>query len=488
MSQATGAHLKRTLGVFTLTLFGLSYMAVGTVFTTYGIVNQLTEGHLVDSYIVALVVMLFTAGSYAAMVRRYPVAGSAYTYSQQAFGGTTGFLTGWVLMLDYLFIPMINFLILGLYVGTQFPSVPSWIFTLAALIGVFVFNVLGISLVGKINTVIVVVSVAAVLVFAILAIKAAINDPNAPSLLEPFIPGSVGYSPIFTGAAVLALSFLGFDAVSTLSEEAKHPRRDIPRAIMLTTIVGGLLFIFVSYVGARAYFLADWSTASDDLINAAGAVLFAHVGGEVLAVIFVIITVAGCFGSGLAGQVAVSRILYSMGRDGILPKPLGTLSKRFGTPVVAATTVSVVALASLFVSLDQAAFMISFGALAAFAMVNLSVIRTYLFPQGGRTEPVSAWGWFRYGVLPLIGFGLTIWLWTSLEGLTWVIGGIWVAIGVVILALKTGFFRKPVPKLNFSEEIPSTETIDALSAEYPLDAHAAAASAQVPGRADGAQR
>ncbi|UOQ56589.1 APC family permease [Leucobacter allii] len=469
MSQNTGAHLKRTLGPITLTLFGLSYMAIGTVFTTYGIVNQLTEGHLVDSYVVALIVMLFTASSYAAMVRRYPVAGSAYTYAQQSFGGATGFLTGWVLMLDYLFIPMINFLILGLYVGTQFPDVPSWVFTLAALVAVFVFNVLGISLVGKINTVIVVVSLAAVLVFAVLAIKTAIGDPNAPSLIEPFIPGTESYSPIFTGAAVLALSFLGFDAVSTLSEEAKRPRKDIPRAIMLTTIIGGLIFIFVAWVGARAYYLSDWSQASQELLDAAGVVLFDHVGGEVLTAIFIIITVAGCFGSGLAGQVAVSRILYSMGRDSILPRPLGILSKRFGTPIVAATTVSVVALSSLFLSLDQAAFMISFGALAAFAMVNLAVIRTYLFPQGGRTEPLTAWQVIRYGVLPLVGFALTIWLWTSLEGLTWIIGGIWLLIGVVILALKTGFFRRPVPKLDFSEEEPSTEAIDALSKEFPLD-------------------
>lgn len=468
MSRPAAPHLRRTLGPITLTLFGLSYMAIGTVFTTYGIVNQITDGHLVDSYVVALIVMLFTASSYAAMVRRYPVAGSAYTYSQQAFGGATGFLTGWVLMLDYLFIPMINFLILGLYVGTQFPSVPTWVFTLAALIAVFVFNVLGISLVGKINTAIVVVSMAAVLVFAILAIKTAIGDPDAPSLIEPFIPGSADYSPIFTGAAVLALSFLGFDAVSTLSEEAKHPRRDIPRAIMLTTVIGGLVFIFVSWVGARAYSLDDWSQAPQELLDAAGVVLFDHVGGDILTGIFIIITVAGCFGSGLAGQVAVSRILYSMGRDGILPRPLGILSKRFGTPVVAATVVSVFALSSLFLSLDQAAFMISFGALAAFAMVNLTVIRTYLFPKGGRQEPLTAWQGIRYGAIPLIGFALTIWLWTSLEAFTWVVGGIWVLIGVAILAAKTGFFRRPVPTLDFSEETPSTEAIDALAEEFPL--------------------
>ena len=462
------AKLRRTLGPVTLTLFGLSYMAIGTIFTTYGIVNQITEGHLVLSYAVALFVMLFTAGSYAAMVRRYPVAGSAYTYAQQSFGGGVGFLTGWTLMLDYLFIPMINFLILGLYVGTQFPSVPTWIFTLAALVAVFVFNVLGIALVGKINTWIVILSLAAVIVFGILAVKTAINDPNAPSLIEPFIPGGEGYSPIFTGAAVLALSFLGFDAVSTLSEEAKNPRRDIPRAIMATTITGGVIFIVIAWLGARAYYLDDWSLASQELLDAAGVVLFDHVGGDVLTAIFIFITVAGCFGSGLAGQVAVTRILYSMGRDGILPKPLGILSKKYGTPIVAAVVVSVIALLSLFISLDQAAFMISFGALAGFAMVNLSVIRTYLFPKGGRTQPLTAWQIFRFGLLPLTGFGLTVWLWTSLESFTWVIGGAWLLAGLVIIVVKTNFFRKPVPKLSFAEVEPSTETIDQLAEEYPM--------------------
>lgn len=473
MSTPTGAHLRRSLGLTSLILFGLAYMALGTVFTTYGIVNQITEGHLVDSYLVATIVILFTAASYAAMVRRYPVAGSAYTYTQQAFGGAAGFLTGWILMLDYLFIPMLNFLIIGLYVSTQFPSIPTWVATLISLIGVYIFNVLGINLVSKANTVIVLLSGAAVFIFAILAIKTAIGDPNAPGLLDPFIPGHAGYSPIFTGAAVLSLSFLGFDAVSTLSEEAKHPRRDIPRAIILTTLIGGALFTFVSWAGARAYYLSDWSKASQDLLDAAGVVLFDHVGGEIFSSVFVFVTVLGCFGGGLAGQVAVSRILYSMGRDGILPRPLSILSKRFGTPIVAASVVSIAALASLFLSLDTAAFMVSFGALAAFAMVNLSVIRVYLFPKGGRAAhgmgKRTAKEIFRYGVLPAIGFILTIWLWTSLEALTWLVGAIWAVIGVLILAINTRGFKRPVPKLNFSEEIPSTATIDQLAEEYPFD-------------------
>ncbi|MFT4220016.1 MAG: APC family permease [Microbacterium sp.] len=467
MTDSQPAHLRRTLGLVPLVVFGLSYMAVATVFTTYGIVNQLTEGHLVLSYLVAVVVMLFTASSYGAMVRKFPVAGSAYTYTQQSFGGVVGFLTGWILMLDYLFIPMINFMILGLYMGTQFPSVPNWIFMLACLLAVLLFNVLGISLVNKVNITIIAITVGVIAVFAFLAIKTAVNDPNAPGLLDPFIPGAEGFSPVFAGAAVLALSFLGFDAVSTLSEEAKNARKDIPRAIILTTLIGGAVFIVISWLGARAYYLDDWSTASEDLINAPGVVLAGHVGGEALVVAFLVMVVIGCFGSGLAGQVAVSRIIYAMGRDGILPKPFSFIWAKFGTPVVAAVTVSIFALSSMFLSLDQAAFMISFGALGAFAMVNLSVIKVYLFPKGEQRPP-GAGPLIRYGLIPLIGVGLTLWLWTSLQPLTWVVGGIWLLIGVIILLIKTHFFRRPVPVLDFSEG-PTTEAIDALGDDVPFE-------------------
>jgi putrescine importer len=456
VTQQSSTHLRRALGLVGLTLFGLSYMAVGTVFTTYGIVNQVTDGHLPLAYVVALIAMLFTASSYAAMVHRFPVAGSAYTYVQQSFGGVVGFLTGWLLMLDYLFIPMLNFLILGLYVGSQFPSIPMQIPALCAVILVYVFNVLGIKMANRFNIATIVISTAVVAVFAILALKMAIGDPNAPGLVEPFIPSAEGFSPILTGAGILALSFLGFDAVSTLSEEARRPKRDIPRAIILTTLIGGALFIVVSWVGAMAYRPDDWAHVPQDLLDSAGVVLANYVGGSIFGVLMVVATIAGCLGSGLAGQVSVSRILFSMGRDGILPRPLGILSPRYKTPAVATTVVSIIALSCLFLSLDQVAFMVSFGALAAFSMVNLSVIRTYLFPRSGQGDR-TVWGIVRYGLLPLVGFALCIWLWTSLEPFTWVIGGIWALIGVAILAAKTRFFSWPVPTMDFSE-VDHTET------------------------------
>ncbi|MBN9612653.1 MAG: APC family permease, partial [Actinobacteria bacterium] len=439
-----------------------------TVFTTYGIVNKETDGHLPAAYVIAVIAMLFTAASYGAMVRRYPVAGSAYTYTQQSFGGAAGFLTGWVMLLDYLFIPMINFMLIGIYLNTQFPAVPVWVFTLVSLLLVLLFNVLGINLVNKVNFVIIALSVVLVIVFVALAFKEYLGGDQSVGLIEPFTFGEGGIGAIASGAAILALSFLGFDAVSTLSEEAKHPRRDIPRAIILATLVGGFFFILVSWAGGLA-FHPDWTTMDQSQIDAAGTTVMDSFGTDWFTSFFVAIYVVGAFGSGMTGQVSVSRILYAMGRDGMLPKPLSRLHHRFGTPIVAACVVSFFALSALFLPLDVVAFMISFGALAAFAMVNLSVIRTYVFPKGGRREEFGFGKWLRYLIMPLIGFALTIWLWTSLHPVTWLVGVIWLVIGVGIIAIVTGGFKRPVPKMDFSEAEPTTEQIDALADEFPLE-------------------
>lgn len=442
-------RLKRALGPTALVLFGLTYLAPVTVFTTYGIVTKTTDNHLPSAYLVALVAMLFTALSYGAMARAYPVSGSAYTYTQQSFGGHAGFLTGWTLMLDYLFLPMINFLLIGLYLNTQFPEVPQWVFALASLLLVLVFNVLGITLVNKLNIAIVALSVLLVVVFVVLSIKELATNPSAqtPGLLDPLLPGKGGLGPVFAGAAVLALSFLGFDAVSTLSEEAKNPKRDIPRAIVLTTLIGGAIFIVVSWVGALVY--PDWRAFTN--VDSAGVDLMAKVGGTFLTSFFVAVYVVGAFGSGMTTQVSVSRIIYSMGRDRVLPRIFGTLHPRFHTPWVAAVAVSIVSLLSLVLTLDVAATMISFGALAAFSMVNLSVIRHHLFPKGGRAR-ASAGEWLRYGLLPAIGFVLTLWLWTSLSVTTFIVGLSWVALGVIYLAVLTRGFRRKPPVMDFSEK------------------------------------
>ncbi|WP_342245022.1 APC family permease [Pseudomonas sp. OTU5201] len=441
--SAQGTALRRILGLPALVFFGLVYMVPLTIFTTYGVVTEMTGGRTALAYVVTLLAMIFTALSYSFMVRRYPIAGSAYSYTSLSFGPSVGFLAGWSLLLDYLFLPMINYLVIGLFLNIAFPEVPAWVFVVSAIGLVTVLNVLGISSVSGMSNLIVAAQVIFVLVFLAMAGKSLFGAPI--DFTAPFIgDGSQpGLAPLMAGAAVLCLSFLGFDAVSTLAEEARDPKRDIPRAIIITTLCAGVLFFVLSLVAQLVF---PGSSFKD--VDAAANEVMLQAGGQFLAAFFTATYVAGAAGSALASQASVSRILYSMGRDGILPRRLfATLSARFHTPTVAILIVSLVSLLAVVIDLATLASMISFGALVAFSAVNLAVIRTHLF-DGRPRRPGDL---LRYGLVPLIGFALIAWLWTSLSGLTLAIGLGWFAIGLAYLAAQTGGFRRKAPQVQFSE-------------------------------------
>jgi amino acid transporter len=216
----------------------------------------------------------------------------------------------------------------------------------------------------------------------------------------------------------------------------------VPRAIMLTTLIAGAIFIGLAYL---SYLVLPTATFAD--VDAASLQVVAKVGGSFLSVFFTAAYVAGSLGSALTSQASVSRIIYAMGRDGVLPKRVfGWLSRR-GTPVTAILLTSAVALLALVISLTTISSLISFGALVAFSMVNLSVIKHFYVDEKRRSgkDIVS------YVVLPLIGFAATVWLWTSLSSLTLIVGLSWAALGFVYLLVLTRGFRRPTPHLDLKE-------------------------------------
>lgn len=442
-AAVTEGRFKRVLGTPSLVLFGLVYMVPLTVFTTYGIVTSLTGGRLVDAYIITLVVMLFTARSYARLSSAMPYSGSAYIYTQQSFGGAVGFLVGWALLLDYLFLPMINYLVLGLYLNDA-TGVPNWVWIVLSIALVTVLNIVGIVQVARANFVIIAVQTIFVVLFVVLGLSNAFG--NGVDLMAPFVgdgsdaAGQTG--PLFNGAAILALSFLGFDSVSTLSEEAKDAKRTVPRAIMIVTLGAGLIFILLAFVAQLVYPSNEFENVDTASTQVIGAI------GGWLSVLFVAGYVAGALGSALTSQASVSRILFAMGRDGVLPRSIfGHLNKRFGTPVIAISIVSAVSLLAIVIDLTVLSNMISFGALFAFSFVNLAVVVHFYI----RGKERSGMAWLNNLVLPLIGVGLTIWLWTSLTAQTFVIGLSWLAVGFVILLIITRFFTRPAPTLDLEE-------------------------------------
>lgn len=155
---------------------------------------------------------------------------------------------------------------------------------------------------------------------------------------------------------------------------------------------------------------------------------------------------AGALGSALTSQASVARILYAMGRDRILPRPLfAHISPRFSTPVYAILVVSLVSLLAVVIDLATLASIVSFGALVAFSAVNLSVIKHFFIDRGERSVLSNL-------VLPLIGFVLTVWLWTSLSGLTLKVGLAWLAAGFVWLLAVTRGFRRPTPVMDIEPD------------------------------------
>jgi len=449
---SSDTSLRRVMGVPSLVIFGLAYMVPLTVFTTYGLVAVTTGGHVPTAYLVTLVAMLFTAFSYAALVKAFPRAGSAYTYARRAFGGHVGFLTGWSLMIDYLLLPLINYVLMGIYLNAQLPGIPPWVFALAGVLLITGLNIVGITVVRNANLVLVGLQLVFAAVFVVCAVLHTLQNPGV-SLLQPLYDAGLTFPGLLAGAAMLALSFLGFDAISTLSEEARDPQRTVPRAIILTTIIGGLIFTVIAYVST----LVIPNIADIENPDAAANQIMEVAAGRWLELFFLIAYIAGCIAAALASQASVSRILFAMGRDGVLPSFFARLSRRYRTPIGAAIFVGVVSLAALFADLNTVASLISFGALAAFSLVNLSVIKHFLIDEGLRGGAAI----LRYGVLPALGFALTAWLWFSLSPLALTVGLVWIGVGVVWLAVLTRGFRRRPPEVEFDDEAETPARIPA---------------------------
>jgi len=438
------AHLQRTLSLGSVVLFGIAYMTPIIVLGTFGILAQSTAGMVPAAYLAALVAMFFTAMSYGRMASAFPVAGSAYSYVRKAISPKLGFIAGWAVLLDYLFLPMAIWLIGAAYLNSAFPAVPQWIWVLAFIGITSAINIVGLKLANGINALLMLVQFLVLIAFVALCVHYVGGDASTPLWsVKPFFNGDMQMPLIMSGAAIACYSFLGFDAVSTLTEETRDPRRTIPRAIMLITLIGGLIFVGVSYFVQIAH-----PSFQFDSVDSAAYEIARNIGGDLFVSIFLIGLIVGQFASGLSAQASGSRLLFAMGRDGVLPKSFfGTLHERFGTPVNSILLCAVVALLALKLDVTTSTSFINFGAFLAFSLVNLSVIFHYWI--GGEHKGLREFVLFL--LFPFIGLAADLWLMVSLDHLAIYLGVSWLAIGVVYLAVLTGGFRRQPPEMDFQD-------------------------------------
>jgi amino acid transporter len=440
-SNEEQSHLKRTLGLPSVLLFGLAYMAPLIVYGTYGVLAQASSDTAALAYLLALVAIAFTALSYGKLASLYPVAGSAYTYTRKTFNGHLGFMVGWATLLDYFFLPMVIWLIGAAYLNSAFPHVPTWIWIVSFIVLTSALNIVGIELAARFNIVLMIVQMAIVAVFVALCwhYAAAAAGPGGIAMAEPFFKPHVPFAATMAGAAIAAYSYLGFDAVSTLTEETVNPKKTMPRAILLIALIGGVIFVLAAYTTQLAHPGVEFKDADSAAFEVAKMV-----GGDMFVTVFLAGLILAQFASGIAAQASVGRLLYAMGRDEVLPKRIfGVIHPKFKTPAINIAIAGVVGLIALKLDVATSTSFINFGAFLAFTAVNLCVVRIYLSGNHGDKKMGVIGGL----IFPLIGAASDIWLLASLDKTALVLGVIWFVIGLAYLCWLTRLFRQPPPEV-----------------------------------------
>ncbi|SUC49223.1 Putrescine importer PuuP [Plesiomonas shigelloides] len=437
-------QLKKTLSLWQVVMMGLAYLTPMAVFDTFGIVTDITDGHVPSSYLIALIGVLFTALSYGKLVRRFPSAGSAYTYAQKAFNPYIGFMVGWSSLLDYLFMPMINALLAKIYLTALFPNVEPWIFIFGFVSLMTFMNLRGINIVANLNSMIVTLQIAIIVVFISLVAYGVYQGEGLGTVAstKPFFSENAHLLPMLTGATILCFSFLGFDGISSLSEETPNAERVVPKAIFLTALIGGVIFISVSYF-LQLYF-PDISRFHDP--DAVLPEIALYVGGKLFQSVVLCLTTVAVLASGMASHAGVSRLLYVMGRDAVLPeKVFGFVHSKWHTPAINVLLVGAIALSAVSFDLVTATALVNFGALVAFTFVNLAVVaQFYIREKRNKTMKETV----QYLILPLLGAMTVGVLWMNLEESSLVLGLTWALVGVVYMAVLTRRFRQPLPQMG----------------------------------------
>ena len=443
--------VKRILTRTDLILYGLVILTPTAPYPVYGIIQQESRGHAAISYIVAMVAMLFTAGSYAKMATAYPSAGSTYTYVQRTLSPYVGFLAGWAMILDYFLIPLESIIYAAITAARLLPAIPypAWVVIFTVLIAFI--NVRGIRLMTHANKAMMAIMTGCALLFIVLSAHYVIGHGGWGALLSgtAFLrPETFSFRPMMLGAAIATVSYIGFDAISTLAEDSVDPKRDIGYSTVLVCLLQTVICVATVYLASLAW--PDYrsfpqpDTAILDLGQRVGGALM-------LSVLTFVLLVAG-LASALTGQAGASRLLFAMGRDKVIPSLFSELHPRYSTPTRAIYVISLVCLAgALLMHFEIAIELLNFGAFAGFVLVNLSVIRHYFI----RLKLRSGSGILFNLLFPMLGALVCSYVWMSLTTKAKIVGFIWLAIGFTYLAILTRGFRNLPAELSI-DNLPAT--------------------------------
>lgn len=428
--------LKRALRLPALVLYGIILIQPTAPMPLFGAATNIAHGHVVTTILIGMVAMLLTAISYGRMANAYPSAGSAYTYVSREIHPSLGYFIGWGMIFDYVMNPIICVIWASKASMNFIPEIPFAAYAVFYAILFTVMNLRGIESSARTNTIIATGLGVVILLFVGAAVRYLwLQPPDGLSgWTKPFYdPQTFSFSAVSAGASLAVLTYIGFDGISTLSEEVVNPRRNILRASVLVCLITGVLASIQVYLAQLVW---PGTTFPDQ--DTAFCFVAGKAGGQWLFFSVNIALLIATIGSGSGAHLGAGRLLYGMGRDNAIPKKFfGVVSARTQVPSNNIILVGAFVLAGAFLlTYTLGAQLLNFGALIAFMGVNASTFVRYFL----RSDHKRFWPF----ILPLLGFVVCLYLWLSLDIKAKIVGLCWLSTGVLYGAWRTSWFRKPL--------------------------------------------
>jgi putrescine importer len=417
--------LRRSLTLWHLLVYGIIIIQPTAPMGIYGVVSNVAGGHVVTTILIAMVAMLFTAFSYGRMARVYPSAGSAYTYVGKELNPMLGYVVGWSMLMDYLLNPIICAIWCSAAAQNILPSVPYAAWAVAFVLLFTLLNLRGVKASGRMNAWLALGMSIVVVIFLAEAIHyiALVVRPMAGQWLLPFYdPATFSASRVFRGTAIAVLTYIGFDGISTMSEEVENPRRNIMLATVITCLVIGILSAIEVYAAQLVW--PAHTPFPDSMVDTAYVFVARRVGGTFLFQLLNATLLIANIGSGIAAQFGAARLLYGMGRANALPRRIfGAIDGRNGIPRNNVLIVGACTLLGVFLMTYQSgAELLNFGAFIAFMGVNAAALVHYKFRSREKV--------FLAATIPLLGFMVSAFIWLNLNHKAQVLGVVWILIGI----------------------------------------------------------
>lgn len=434
-------ELRRVLGLWDVVLYGVLFMVIIAPHSIWGLVSQQALGMSTLVYIVGFVAIGFTALSYMRMSNRFPIAGSVYSYVQRGINPHVGFISGWLILLDYCITPALLYVMVANW-GTMLVPGSPWYLWVVAFIALNTFvNIRGISMSRGIDVIIFIIEVLAVIAFVALGTQFILGGGGAGEFnLDPiWQEGKVDGHFLAAGISIAALNFLGFDGISTLAEETERPEKNIGRGILIALCIIIVMFCVQTYMASLIQ--PDWASWSEEHANNAFFYGCQLIGGDIFMKIMLVINIVAIgIANIMNAQMAASRLLYSMGRDKVIPHVFGKVHPKYQTPWVGALFIGAVALVlSLILTMADLATLVNFGALASFIMLNFATF-WFFFVKERRNKTLG--DWVKYFICPWIGCLILAYVFTGFELMTYVMGITWLVIGLIVGAVKSKGYKE----------------------------------------------